>query len=199
MSGEPVYAGFWRRFGALWVDLLFLMPVLLLTFWLLSLSRQAPLYLFIPNLVFSFWFNVLLVAKYGGTPGKLLLHTRITMVDGSPVTLKAAFLRYAIGFGLSIPGTLAIVLAALRMSDAEYFALTFVSRMQRLAELAPAWYQPADWCMNLWTWSEFLTMMFNKRRRALHDFMAGTVVIRQWRSGYAPVNEATATGAPPVA
>ena len=29
----------------------------------------------------------------------------------------------------------------------------------------------------LWTWSELIVMLFNQRRRALHDFIAGTVVI----------------------
>jgi len=36
--------------------------------------------------------------------------------------------------------------------------------------------------MQVWIWGEFLTMLFNKKRRAVHDFMAGTVVVRTPRS-----------------
>jgi uncharacterized RDD family membrane protein YckC len=31
--------------------------------------------------------------------------------------------------------------------------------------------------MQIWIWGEFVTMLFNKKRRAVHDYMAGTVVI----------------------
>ncbi len=38
------------------------------------------------------------------------------------------------------------------------------------------------WCgfvMLIWTGLELLTMLFNSKRRAIHDYIAGTVVIRQ--------------------
>ena len=38
-----------------------------------------------------------------------------------------------------------------------------------------------DWVLNvsgLWPWSEFVTMMLNKQRRAIHDFIGATRVIR---------------------
>ncbi|WP_255590049.1 hypothetical protein [Marinicella meishanensis] len=33
--------------------------------------------------------------------------------------------------------------------------------------------------MMVWYWSELLVMLTNERRRALHDFIAGTVVIKK--------------------
>jgi uncharacterized RDD family membrane protein YckC len=30
----------------------------------------------------------------------------------------------------------------------------------------------------LWSWAEIITMLTNKKRRAVHDFIAGTVVVR---------------------
>ena len=33
--------------------------------------------------------------------------------------------------------------------------------------------------MQLWTWSELIVMLTNRQRRALHDFIAGTVVIKK--------------------
>ena len=42
----------------------------------------------------------------------------------------------------------------------------------------PNWYQSVNIIASIWIWSEFIIMLTNKKRRALHDFMAGTVVIR---------------------
>jgi hypothetical protein len=30
----------------------------------------------------------------------------------------------------------------------------------------------------LWFWAEFITMLTNRKRRAVHDFIAGSVVVR---------------------
>ena len=153
-AGGPLqYAGFWRRFGAFWVDVLFLLP----------LTGVAYL---------------LGERRYGGTPGKLLLKTRIAMVDGSRVTTQAAVLRYAVLFVLSVFSSVAILMSTLAMTDDVYFSLGYVARSQRLVETAPSWYAAVNVLMQIWIWGEFVTMLFNKKRRAVHDFIAGTVVVR---------------------
>ncbi|HKQ98177.1 MAG TPA: RDD family protein [Candidatus Polarisedimenticolia bacterium] len=185
------YAGFWRRFGAYWLDALIFVPPYLIAYFLLGQQfRLAPVYLFLPTQLFGLWYYVLLVARYGGTPGKLLLHTRINMVDGSPVTLKAACLRYGVTFVVGIPVAVAALIPTMQLTDAEYFAMSFLQRSRRIQELAPTWQPYAQWILYAWSFSEFLTMMFNERRRALHDLIGGTVVIKKWREGYAPVSEA---------
>ncbi len=35
-----------------------------------------------------------------------------------------------------------------------------------------------DWSILTWTIAEFITMLFNNKRRAIHDFIAASVVIR---------------------
>jgi len=180
-AGELVYAGFWRRFGAYWIDFLALLPLMGIAYYFGQQSRLFQLYWFVPGLLIGLWYHVYLVRRYGGTPGKLLLDTRIAMTDGSPVTTNAAALRYSVLFALSVAASLAILLAALRMTDDEYFSLAYLARAQRLVELAPPWYQPVNILLQIWVWSEFITMLFNKKRRAIHDFMAGTVVIRTGR------------------
>jgi uncharacterized RDD family membrane protein YckC len=47
-----------------------------------------------------------------------------------------------------------------------------------MVELAPAWHPTVTVLLQIWVWGEFVTMLFNKKRRAVHDFIAGTVVIR---------------------
>lgn len=171
------YAGFWRRFGAFWVDFIIWLPVLGVTYYWSEQTRMFQAYWYVPGLLLGLWYQVYLVVKYGGTPGKLLLGMRIVMLDASRVTPKAATLRYSVLFTLSALSSLTILLATLQMSDQEYLSLGLLERTGRLIEMASPWYRVLDVSMQIWIWGEFVTMLFNKKRRAVHDYMAGTVVI----------------------
>ena len=173
------YAGFWQRFFAFIVDFLVLLPLTGLVIWLGEKSRLFMLYWFVPGIVIGLLFHVYLVKRYGGTPGKLVLKTRIAMVDGSAVTMKAAMLRYAGLLILTSLSSLALLQATLGMSDETYLSLDYITRSTKMVELAPGWYGAVSILLQVWIWSEFITMLFNKRRRALHDFIAGTVVLRK--------------------
>jgi uncharacterized RDD family membrane protein YckC len=172
------YAGFWRRFLAFWVDVVVFLPIFGLTYLLSWHSRLFYLYWFIPGQIIGLWFYVYLVVRYGGTPGKLLLKTRIAMVDGSQVTMKAAVLRYSVLCVLSTFSSLGYIMASLAMTDDAYFSLSFSKRAAAMAELAPPWFSTIDVLMQVWIWGELFTVLFNTKRRAVHDFLAGTVVIR---------------------
>lgn len=173
-----VYAGFWRRFGAFWLDLLVLLPWFGLTYWLGKETRLFALYNFVPGLLIDLWFNVYLVKRYGGTPGKLMLKIRIAKPDGSPVGYREAFLRHIVLVVLSMPGSVACVMALMEMSDAEFLALGFRERNLRIMELVPPWYEYVRNANSFWVLSEFIVLLTNERRRALHDFIGGTVVIK---------------------
>ena len=178
VAGELHYAGFWQRLGAYLVDVIVLLPLIGLAYWMGEQSRLFSMLFFVPSLLIGLWFSVYLVKRYGGTPGKLVLKTRIAMVDGSPVTLKAALLRHAVLFILSALSSLGLLMATLAMSDELYLSLGYMQRSTKLVEMAPGWYYAVSVLMQIWIWGEFITMMFNKRRRAVHDYIAGTVVLR---------------------
>ena len=171
------YAGFWRRFGAYWIDFIIFLPVGLIAIWLFGQSQSAPSNWLLPGVAIGIWFHVYLVKRYGGTPGKLLLRLRIARVDGTAVRYREALLRY---LPLLVMGALlaaAVAIASWELTETEYMNLSWKERHVRLTQLAPYWYQPIFVLAEMWTWSEFLVMMMNKKRRALHDFLAGTVVI----------------------
>jgi uncharacterized RDD family membrane protein YckC len=172
------YAGFWRRFGAFWADFVVLLPLAGFAYVGGEYSRLFQIYWHLPSLSFGLWYHVYLVTRYGGTPGKLILNMRIAMVDGSPATLKAAFIRYAILLVLAELMAIAMIMVVLGMTDEEYFSLGYMARAKRMVEIAPSWYHVLEILMQIWIWSEFITMLFNKKRRAIHDFIAGTVVLK---------------------
>ncbi len=173
------YAGFWRRFAAFWLDFLVLLPLTALVFWGSEQYRLFSVYYMVPGIFVGLFYGVYLVRRFGGTPGKLIMRLRIRKVSGEAVGYREALLRYAPEFLLGLVMSLALIPPLLQMTDAEYHALSFMERSKRLVELAPGWFKPVQIVQQIWIWSEFIVMLTNRKRRALHDFIAGTVVVRK--------------------
>jgi uncharacterized RDD family membrane protein YckC len=183
------YAGFWRRFGALWLDVIILLPLTALIWWGGHQFRLFNLYYFIPGQLFRLFYEVYLVRRYGGTPGKRLLRISIRKTDGSPVGYREALLRYLPEAVLVALVSIGMIYAELSMPDAAYATLGFGERARQLTALASWWYRPANTALQIWTFSEVIVMLTNRRRRALHDFIAGTIVIRDAPEPAAKIDE----------
>lgn len=173
------YAGFWKRFGSYWLDVIIMLPLTALFFWGNEQSRLFQIYYFIPGLFVGLWYHVYLVNKYGGTPGKLLLKIKISKLDGTDVGYKEAILRHSVLFILTIFSSLPLMMVVFGMTDAEYFSMDWQARAKTSMERAPSWYGIVTILANIWIWSEFVVLLTNKKRRAIHDFIAGTVVIHK--------------------
>lgn len=173
-----VYAGFWRRFAAFLLDFLVLLPLAIIDYFFSDYTRLFLVYWLIPGILFGLWFHVYLVSRYGGTPGKLILKMKISMLDGTPVTLKASLLRYSVTFVLAVLTSVALAMAVYNMTDEEYFSLEYIERSISVVQFAPSWYENVNLILIIWVYSEFITMLFNKKKRSFQDFMAGTVVVR---------------------
>lgn len=168
-----------KRFGAYWLDVIIFLPIIALSLWGNEQSRLFSLYYFLPGLVFGIWFHVYLVKKYGGTPGKLILKIKIAKIDGTQVGYKEAMLRYSVLFTLTTLLSVSLLTVNFEMTDAEYFSMEWNERALYMVERVPSWHNIVNIFVNIWVWSEFFVMLTNKKRRAIHDFMAGTVVIRK--------------------
>ncbi len=108
-------------------------------------------------------YNVLLTYFFGGTPGKLFLRLRVlNYSDGERIKLWQAFVR-------SFPTTLVViayfVIFAINDFNAENYSTTGVTKVFAIVG---------------WSWVaiEFITMLFNSKRRAVHDFVARTIVVK---------------------
>jgi len=178
MTGDTLhYAGFWPRLGSLLLDLTFVLPLTALVFWASRHYRLFQVYYMIPGTPFGLFYNVYLVRRFGGTPGKLVVGIRIRKLDGEPVGYREAFLRNLPEFILALLSNIAFIFPLLHMSDAEYQSLSFVEFSKHITELAPSWYKPVQISQTIWFWGELIVLLTNRKRRALHDFIAGTVVV----------------------
>jgi hypothetical protein len=63
--------------------------------------------------------------------------------------------------------------------DNWYEAKGFMEHQQFIEAYLPAWYTTVNVLQQVWIWSEVVVLLFNVRKRALHDFIAGTVVIHK--------------------
>jgi uncharacterized RDD family membrane protein YckC len=171
--------GFWRRLAVYAIDFAILFPLGVLTKDLIYASRSAFLVRVIVGTLIAIIFEVYLVKRFGGSPGKLALGIRITRLDGSPVGYQEVWIRYSPVLILNIMTSAALVMSLFNMSDVGYAAFaTAHTSLRDLETTAPWWYRPLQIAGAIWIYSEFIVLLTNRKRRALHDFMAGTVVIR---------------------
>jgi uncharacterized RDD family membrane protein YckC len=175
---DNIYAGFWSRLGSQLLDFLILIPYILILNYLNGLSITMYQILMIPNLIFIIWYNVYLVRRFGGTPGKLIVGIKIVNKNGNDINMTGAILRYIVSIGLSIFGFI-LMISILQTADEEiYQSLGFWKRSQYISELNPQLIKLNMWLSNIWIYSELIVLLTNKRKRSIHDFMANSVVIK---------------------
>ncbi len=177
-DGARVYAGFWRRFGALVVDAFVLAPFLIATLhWLPGVSIPVAMLAAIATPVVSLSYTIYFHYRWGATLGKMAAGIRVTVPNGSPIGFKQAFLRSAVDVGFAVLAVTATVIAIHHADPAQYLSAGSTERTAYIRTLSPAWRGIVDIAAQVWAWSEVIVLLFNKRKRALHDLIAGTVVI----------------------
>lgn len=176
---DDLYAGFGPRIASLLLDIVFFLPVGILTTWLNGFSKDAFYYTMVPNLLFGLWYYIYLPKKYGGTPGKLLVGIKIVKIDGRPIGWDEAVLRHVVLLVLQI-FSFVITIIALDLADEDiYLRLSWLERSAYLTALMPGYFRAYTLVSNVWVWSELIVLLTNPRKRAFHDYMAGTVIIKK--------------------
>lgn len=178
-DGLKVYAGFWKRLPAAIIDMLIWIPFIFIYHYTQSISITIA---FVAVVVFSILFSVYSVffnLKYGGTLGKLAVGIRVTKPNGEKIDLKDALLRSSVDIVYGLLFAISQVYAISKVNSNAYLMAGFIERIELISPLYPGYTKYTDILSNVWYWSEMVVLLFNKRKRALHDFIAGTVVIRK--------------------
>ncbi len=119
-------------------------------------------------------------AYCGGSPGKLAVGIRITKPDGSRIGWREAIARSAVGLGFALVILYFHVWALTRVGEADYSNASGIFEQASLIQShRPSWASMVDILARVWIWGELIVLLLNKRKRALHDFIAGTIVIRK--------------------
>jgi uncharacterized RDD family membrane protein YckC len=176
---ESIYGGFWVRLGSLLLDFIFILPVVYLILYVNGLGKNIYFYTIIPNLIFGLWYHIYLPKKYGGTPGKLVSGIKIIKLNGEAIDWKDAILRHIVMLGLTILSIIVMISCILDADDTTFKSLGWLQQSKYLMSLSPLFFKLYTWASNIWIYSEFLVMFTNKRKRAIHDFIAGTVIVKE--------------------
>jgi uncharacterized RDD family membrane protein YckC len=165
---EP-YRTFWRRFWAGWIDSALFMPV----YWVdrAVWDNAPPVVLLVAWWLFNACsytaYSVLCHGFFGQTLGKRLMRVKVYDVGGGPLSMWQALLRDSVFLAL-LSFELALEIPHVLAGkdpldvDAPMNAAMWIGVYGLLA----------------WFLLELVTMLFNPRRRAVHDFIAGSVVKR---------------------
>jgi len=169
------YWTFGPRFWTGSVDSCVLWPVGFITFALLSLNVPRVLAALLVAAESLAWlvYTVVMHARYGQTIGKMV--TKVRVVDfrtEGKISWRQAWLREG------IPMVLSMGLLGYEVSSLLRGAVTprEIATGETLVASKAFWLAGA--LPFLWFIAEVLTMLTNEKRRALHDFIAGTVAVR---------------------
>ncbi len=179
-DGEKVYAGFWKRLKAALIDVMIAIPIMYCLV-LLRRSDEKPLSviaIILCTLFFSMY-NVFLNARFGGSLGKLAIAIKVTKPDGSPIGWSEAWKRSSVDVTYAFLFLYVHLVPFFQISAQQYSTLAYWDRNALFGAYSPRWFEVAEVLQVAWFWSEPVVLLFNKRKRALHDFIGGTVVIHK--------------------
>lgn len=173
------YAGFWRRTGSLLIDMLILMPYAVVSYNLEKSNYFLLFFTFIFGMAFSFFWSIYLLKRFGGTPGKLICGIMVLRKDGTPVGWKEALLRNLVEYPYGIYSSLFNLWMINQLGYDVFQSLSFMDFAMASAKNTPAFQDIITIAFQVWVWGELLVLLSNKRKRSIHDFIAGTVVVKK--------------------
>jgi uncharacterized RDD family membrane protein YckC len=161
---ERKYQTGWARFWAAFIDGLVFLPLgLFEDYFLLPTDNKLGMIGWIIFIVIlSYAYSVLLHARYGQTLGKMAMKVKITdQSETKSITFLQAFMRDSVGMVISLVAVIFL-----------YFQFDNIQLIEKgYDDFLMPWFFS-------WIIIELGTMLFNRKRRAIHDFIAGTVVVR---------------------
>lgn len=166
VSGPVAYRTFWRRFWASLIDEIIFLPLAFGIDLIAGAEMHGWLALTFDAAygLIAIAYTVALHGYYGQTFGKMAMRVKVVRNDTEgKIDFRRAFIRESPWAALLIAGC--VVTAVSLVTDAS------------------AWHvEGASWFLVYasftWFLVEVLTMLTNKKRRALHDLIAGTVVVK---------------------
>jgi len=160
------YKTFVPRLVALLIDGFIMMPLAILDDWFRK-AEFSPLffYVWIPlSLMVAPVYKILMHGFYGQTLGKMYMNVKVLSATEEPIKFVQAVIRETPQLIFNVLSIyLGIAFLGLNPDDDENFQRIF-SFIMTIA--------------GVWSLADIVTFFYNPKRRALHDYLAGTVVVK---------------------
>ncbi|OGS18548.1 MAG: hypothetical protein A2219_08590 [Elusimicrobia bacterium RIFOXYA2_FULL_50_26] len=177
-SEEIIIPGFWRRILAYYLDMLIMGIFSIPAIFLFKLGKPVLYLSWLFGYITIFFTQAYCVIKWGASPGKLIMKIFILKINGEPVGWSEALKRYSIDYIFMIINTVIGIILLTRISSSEFVALNIKTYAAKTAEIMPAYLSITSY-LQVWSLINLLVFFFNKRRRVIGDFIAGTVVVKR--------------------
>lgn len=178
MTVPAAYRTFWPRFWAGLLDSLLLFLVLPIDSWVEDATTN-PYLLGSWFIVYTFIFDaysVTMHARFGQTVGKMVTGVKVLDLSGAKLSLRQALMRDSVPILLGVVVVLESLPRILN-GGGPYAGVEFT------------W---IDYVSVLWFAVEVVTMLLNAKRRAVHDYLAHSIVVRLSALQSAVVDKAAA-------
>ncbi len=179
IEGRRVYAGFWKRFCAGAADGIIFIPITFLFSYIGSLDKILAIAITIPSSLLFALYTVYFHARFGGTLGKLGVAIRVTKPDGSRIGWIEAWKRSSVDLVFALVSIVLSIWALIQVDFVKYSSADFMGKNEIIGSHHPSWGILLGLLMGLWFWGEAFVCLCNRRRRAIHDLIGGTVVVHK--------------------
>lgn len=177
-SPSIAYAGFWRRLGAGITDMglnstLFFAAKLIIGMRVFDMLTMALFTLIWALACFYF------LKRWGQTPGKMLMGVQVVGIEQPELTTKQALLRMSPDLVYGSADLLKVILV---LSGILTIGLHFSGTQPPDTYLVPLPEVLFHYLLgfySFWMFTECIVLLFNRKKRALHDLLAQTVVVVQ--------------------
>ncbi len=177
LDPDTIYAGFGRRAYSLVIDVTLVVAanVTAIEYIYAQPKTIAGLYigaLWAATVLYPVFFH----AHWGRTIGKMAAGIRVRRLDASRIRYRDAILRSVVDIILVLGSIVSLHLTLDTLTGSTWDSLGTIEKIRLLNE-RDATNKFFEMAHNTWYWSELLCLLLSEKRRAIHDFIAGTVVV----------------------
>jgi uncharacterized RDD family membrane protein YckC len=144
-----------------------------------STSKHVASILVVPLALGGSLYSFIGHALYGRTVGKYILKIFVVRLDGSHIGWNESLRRSSVEGLCGIVWAIGLVSAIFYLPGDSFRGQGWSALYKLLMPQFPQYVRTMLQVYGFWSWSEFITMLFNRRRRAIHDFIGSTMVIER--------------------
>lgn len=165
MSDTKYHTGF-RRLGAAIIDSIIFTPLLMVDLWILNQTDNVWIVFLwtVFNAALYCFYSIFFHYKFGRTIGKWVTGVKVLGISETTLlSLKQAILRDSVYLVIQVIGMLYFLYLVSKTGDLDIIIMDYRNFI--------------DYSFLCWMALELLSMLTNEKRRAIHDWLGGSVVI----------------------
>ena len=164
-------AGFWIRFFAYMIDGLIFTPIAILAFVNLFIWKNLSFVILLA--IPGFIYKPFMESIKGATLGKMVCGIRVINKDAGKISLLSSYIRYIPFFLAALAG---ILVAISMFGHPDFKNVTNFVEFQQFDRTIPR--SVLQYVLYWVIFIDCLAIVFNKRKRAMHDMIAGSSCVR---------------------